>query len=108
MRFVHNKKKSGFPGLSVVIFITAAVLFVCAVSAASKGNISAQRENLQSALNRAAVYCYALEGNYPESLDYIKEHYGLRYDESLFYVDYKVRGSNIFPDITVIQTGDGR
>lgn len=108
MRFVHNKKKSGFPGLSVVIFALAAIVFVCAVSSASKGNVTAQRENLESAINRAAVYCYALEGNYPESLDYIKEHYGLYYDESLFYVDYNVRGANIFPDITVIQTGAAR
>lgn len=55
---------------------------------------------------RSITYCYTIEGAYPESLDYLKEHYGLVYDEDLFFVDYRVSGSNILPDITVIERGD--
>lgn len=106
MRFAKNKKRSGIAGLSVLIFVLAAVIFICSVTSVSKGSVSAQRENLQSAINRAVIYCYAVEGTYPESLDYIKQNYGLVYDENLFYVDYKIRGANIFPDVTIIQTGD--
>ena len=46
-----------------------------------------------------------MEGAYPESLEYLKENYGLIYDEDLFFVDYKVEGSNILPDITIIEKG---
>jgi hypothetical protein len=44
-----------------------------------------------------------VEGKYPESLDYLKEHYGLTYNEDLFFVDYRVSGSNILPDVTIIE-----
>ena len=106
MRFARNKRKSGFPFLSAVIFALAAAIFVFAVSSASSGSVSAQRDNLESALRHAITYCYAVEGTYPESLEYIKEHYSISYDESLFYVDYRPRGANIFPDLTIITAGD--
>ncbi len=51
---------------------------------------------------RSIANCYALEGEYPESLEYIKENYGLVYDEDRFFVDYRVSGSNIMPDVTII------
>ena len=47
-----------------------------------------------------------MEGTYPQSLDYLKEYYGLMYDEDLFFVDYQVMGSNILPDVTIIEKGD--
>jgi len=106
MRFAHNKKR-GFPVFAVLLFIIAAVLIVCFISALSKGSVSAQYDNLRSALSRAITYTYAVEGAYPESLDYIKSNYGLHYDESLFYVDYQPRGANIYPDVTIIETGAG-
>ena len=43
-----------------------------------------------------------MEGSYPESLQYLKEHYGLTYDDDKFFVDYQTLGSNIMPDVTII------
>ncbi|MBF1030306.1 MAG: hypothetical protein HXK91_08980, partial [Lachnospiraceae bacterium] len=40
---------------------------------------------------------------YPPSLDYLKERYGLTYDESFFYVDYQPLASNLYPDVTVLE-----
>ncbi len=60
---------------------------------------------MDNALTRGVTYCYTVEGSYPESLEYLKENYGLIYDEDLFFVDYKVEGSNILPDITIIEKG---
>ena len=57
-------------------------------------------------LIRNITYCYAVEGSYPESLDYLKEHYGLTYDEDRFFVDYQVIGANILPDVTIIEKGE--
>ena len=65
-----------------------------------------QKESLESALIRNITYCYAVEGSYPESLDYLKEHYGLTYDEDRFFVDYQVIGANILPDVTIIEKGE--
>ena len=48
------------------------------------------------------VHCYAIEGSYPESLQYLKDNYGLTYDEEKYFIDYQVLGSNILPDVTII------
>ena len=39
-------------------------------------------------------------------LEYLKEHYGLIYNEDLFFVDYRLQGANIFPDVTIIPRGE--
>jgi len=91
--------------VALLLFVLVASLFLYGLHSVSDGSIARQKTNLLQALNRTATYCYAVEGAYPESLSYMKEHYGLTYDEDLFYVDYVVRGSNLFPDITVIEIG---
>jgi hypothetical protein len=58
-------------------------------------------ETTEENLRRGAVACYALEGSYPESLEYLEEHYGVTVDESRYTVYYSVFASNIMPDITV-------
>ena len=65
-----------------------------------------QRQELEAALQRGVMTCYALEGRYPESLQYLKEHYPIHYNEDQFFVDYSVQGSNLMPDITIIERGD--
>lgn len=65
-------------------------------------NTQKQYDSLETALMHDIVHCYAVEGTYPPSLDYIIEHYGLIYDQSLFYVDYQPIGSNIYPDYEII------
>ena len=62
-----------------------------------------QKESLENAITRSITHCYAVEGSYPASLDYLKENYGLTYDEDLFFVDYQTIGSNILPDVTIIE-----
>ena len=39
--------------------------------------------------------------------DYIKEHYGLIYNEQLFFIDYQPIGSNIMPDVTILTRTGG-
>ena len=59
----------------------------------------------EQAIRRAAVECYALEGWYPDSLDYLCAHYGVRVDTSRYLVDYQFVASNLMPDITVLLPG---
>lgn len=104
-RFVYRKQKEsrGRVLLSVGIFLLIVVVFWQGIASISTGTRKRQRESLENALMRSVTHCYALEGAYPASLEYLKEHYGLTYDESLFFVDYQMIGSNILPDITIIE-----
>ena len=65
-----------------------------------------EKQSLEEAIQRDIVTCYALEGVYPESLEYLKEHYGLTYNEDRYIVNYEALGSNLMPDVTVMEKQD--
>lgn len=87
---------------------SAAVLFwgiaalMCGISSVRKNADESYMKSLQLALQRSAVHCYAIEGRYPESLDYLQEHYAISWDSSQYVVDYEIVGANRMPIITVI------
>lgn len=65
----------------------------------------AGRESLvlaEESVRRAAIQCYALEGAYPQTVDYLEDHYGVAVDPDRFRIDYFYIGSNLMPDIHVI------
>ena len=88
-----------------VVVLTAALLagvwFL--VSGVEKANDSAQTQFVYDAVHNAALTCYAVEGAYPENLDYLRAHYGLAYDESRYRVTYDAFGSNLMPEIYVVE-----
>ena len=92
--------------LSAAVFIVIALIFIQGIDSISTGTKRRQRESLENALMRSVTHCYALEGAYPVTLDYLKEHYGLTYDEDRFFVDYQVIGANILPDVMIIEKGE--
>ena len=89
-------KRRGSPLLRAVqvILLPLAVLAVLLCFTTALGNLdSAQSEEsmrqLEQALRRGCVACYAAEGSYPADLDYLKEHYGIQVDETQYVVDRK-------------------
>ena len=62
---------------------------------------------LVNAVLRSAMECYAVEGVYPESLDYLEQHYGLRVNHRDYIVTYEVFASNQPPSIQVLLKGEG-
>ena len=103
--FRSNKKKNRKAGLllPLALFACLIVLFLTAVGSVGDGTRKRQKESLVSALTRDITECYAQEGHYPEDVYYLTQHYGLRYSEDLFYVDYHIRGDNLRPEFTVIE-----
>lgn len=67
----------------------------------SEGAAEGQRQ-LEESLYRAAVSCFALEGQYPPSLSYLSEQYGIQIDNTRYRVFYEVYGDNLMPEITVL------
>ena len=58
-------------------------------------------DTLRDAIRRASVQCYAIEGRYPPSVDYLEENYGILIDRDKYDVFYSGFASNFMPDITV-------
>ena len=76
--------------------------FLTGLADISSAHSQEDKQQLEDALHRAAVSCYSIEGFYPPDLAYLEEHYGLVYDEELFFIDYQPIGSNIAPEVTVL------
>ena len=78
-----------------------------AVSRVSGAHDKAETQFVEDAVLNAALTCYAVEGAYPEDLDYLRSNYGLAYDESRYYVTYDAFASNLVPEIYVVEV-EGR
>ena len=86
------------------ILLAAAMVFVLvAITNLEQGKQEQDIRQLEQVLHRTAVACYAVEGAYPPDVAYMRQHYGLVYDESRYTVHYEVFASNFMPDITVME-----
>ena len=106
---IHQIKKKNVLSAtmtSVILFIAIFIVFLFVVSKASKGSIAEQRQSLSDAIDRAIIQCYVTEGRYPESFEYLQQNYGIIYDDERFRVDYVIYGSNMRPDVTIINLED--
>ena len=90
-------------------WLTAAAVLLCiAVFVFSLRSVQTRqgeegRQQLETALRRAAVACYAAEGVYPPTVAYLQEHYGVQIDEKHYLVFYDIFANNLMPDITVLE-----
>ena len=86
-----------------VLLLFVLFLFFYALSTLDRDRSAKDKEQLETALTRAAVACYASEGVYPPDVAYLQEHYGIQINEDLYIVKYEVIASNLMPDITVLE-----
>ena len=91
--------------LSLIVFIALIYGGMSLFRGVGTVSSAAQTELVRSAVRRAAVTCYAVEGAYPSTLDYLKRNYGLLFDEENYFVYYNYFASNILPEIRVTEKG---
>ena len=61
-----------------------------------------EEETLKKAVTRASVQCYAIEGRYPPSVEYLEENYGVQINRKKYNVFYDGFASNVMPEINII------
>ena len=104
MLFSVKKEKHNIAHyIPVLLLITMVFGFAIFSNLALSDNSVRNRKVLEKALNRSISQCYALEGMYPPSLDYLIDNYGLTYDSEHYFIDYRFIGSNLRPDVTIIE-----
>ncbi len=104
IHIVRAKKKHPWIGYIVSIVLVAAFLYLFSIGAGSIA-VRTKEENLNAlveAVRRASVQCYAIEGRYPPSVEYLEEHYGISIDRKAYNVFYDGWASNVMPDITIL------
>lgn len=88
--------------ISAMVFAAVMGIFLNGLLSMSGRMNREGTEALRNAIARASVQCYAIEGRYPPSVQYLEENYGIQIDWDRYYVFYEGFASNIMPDITVI------
>ena len=100
-------KKSAFDFLRSailpIIFTVAIMLMVVfGLQQTSESSSAEGLRILEDSLRRAVVMNYAIEGRYPESIEYIEQNFGIFIDRTRYAVHYNIFASNILPEITVV------
>ncbi len=93
--------------ITAAAFIAMVLVLVFSLSQVDERNQSEQVKALEDAVMRATLTCYAVEGRYPTSVNYLKENYGIVYNDNQFIVTLDSFASNLLPDIQVLIQGGG-
>lgn len=91
--------------LPVLAFVVILALFLYGLGTVSATSDAEQLRSVERAITKATVQCYAVEGRYAPSLDYLADHYGLMLDDDKYIVQYEIFASNIMPTILVLPMG---
>lgn len=102
------RKKSTFKRalayiIPLVIFSAMIVWFLLAMKSTASSTQKRELEALKTTVENGITMCYAVEGVYPESIEYLCENYGLIYDKSKYIVYYDSFASNIRPSVTILE-----
>lgn len=87
---------------TVLVFAIIIVIVVIAMNDVNKTTESESLSIVENSIRRAAIICYAQEGSYPQSIEYLEENYGL-YLSDEYIVYYDIFASNIMPTVTVFR-----
>lgn len=107
------KKKRLFPKktprvsfvLPLLLSLALLLYFVKGSSGISSSVDAKQLDQLSRTIRRYTVQCYALEGRYPQSLEYLEQRYGLTLDRERYVFHYRNLGANMLPEIAVFELG---
>ena len=88
-----------------VVFVALIAGFVLLINSLTATSGEQETQLVYDAVKNATLTCYAVEGTYPETLDYLREHYKLAYNTERFVVEYDAFASNLMPTITVRERG---
>lgn len=87
----------------ILFFLCIAALFFWGIRLTDNASSKESLRVAEDSIKKAAISCYALEGRYPQSYEYLEKNYGVFIDTNKYAVFYSVFASNIMPDITVVE-----
>ena len=91
---------------AILVFVALIIAFVFLINIITgKGN-SREMDIVKDAVKNATLTCYAVEGMYPDDLNYLIEHYNLSYNKERYIVYYEPIASNVIPSIKVVERGN--
>ena len=109
MLLTKRKRHKGNRGLliTIIMFVLVVLSFWIILNSVSGKTEQQQKGFLENAVHRAVITCFAIEGRYPPSLEYLAENYSIAalMDNEKYIISYRVFASNLYPDIAVLRVG---
>ncbi len=90
---------------AAILFVALIVGFVLVINHMTSSDENQQIQLVEDAVRKAALTCYAVEGMYPEDLQYLRDNYSLSYNDQKYLVSYDAFASNLMPGISVKERG---
>ncbi len=91
--------------LKILLICLVLTLCVVMVGRIGRTGAAAESELVRKAVREAAITCYAVEGAYPDDVEYLRRYYHLSYNDDLYLVTIESFASNHIPDIYVTERG---
>jgi hypothetical protein len=88
--------------VTIALFAAFAVFVIVMLGNAAATSEEEEIRAVRESIVRAVISCYAFEGFYPNSVDYLIENYNLVIDTERFLVHYNKIAGNLMPTIIVI------
>lgn len=88
--------------LAIYFFAIVFGMFLGGITNVENSSEAESKRVLEESVHKAIISCYAIEGRYPESVEYLKENYNLIYDEEKYDIGYNIFADNIMPDVYII------
>lgn len=102
-----GRKRGTWRRLGVLLLPLVVVLvllgFSTALTSLDAGRNEEDKRQLERAIRRGCLACYAAEGVYPPDLEHLRERYGIQIDDTRYEVMYSAFAENLLPDITVLE-----
>lgn len=99
-------KKILYPLAMCLVFGLCLALFSNQTGAVEESSDRAAAQMVTQSLYRGAIACYASEGAYPATLEYLCDNYGINVDRQRYLINYEIFASNIMPEITVVEVNE--
>lgn len=87
--------------IAILVLILVVAFIVVGTASTAKTADEEGRRIAERAVRRTVMQCYALEGVYPPSMEYLYENYGLYVDLDRYVVIYRADSAAIMPYIKV-------
>ncbi|MBP1579123.1 MAG: hypothetical protein J6B57_03440 [Oscillospiraceae bacterium] len=89
--------------IGAAVFAVMIVWLVAALHNASSASEEERLAQVRQSVENGVTLCYAVEGVYPDSLEYLTESYGVVFDHEKYLVHYECFAANVRPTVTVIR-----
>ena len=87
--------------ISIIFVLCLSLSFGSLKEKSTKDDI----QRINDGIKQSILECYAIEGKYPESIDYLSENYGIYLNSDLYQIHYRYLGSNMIPEFGVFEKG---